>query len=347
MTGLSEITIVNRSKLPKPLVIVQQNTDLPGYHNMLVFGLSARSSRYWHPRVFCQRRGRYSIGRLTATVTDPFGLFSLQRNLGENKSLLVYPATLELPLFSPLSRNELRSSPNRWLGSEVGPDAARVREYATGDSLNHIHWQSTAHTGKLMVKVFEHEHFPNTAGTVWIVTDMHQASHVGNNSQSTEEYCVTIAASLIRKYIENGTRVGLITAGDRRYLFPPEAGEQHLWRMLEALAVIRATGKVPIERLISGEMKHLGAKSVIIVVTPSPSLQIVASLRRVMSREITTVAIILDTISFGGAVSVAHVARRLVSIGAQVYIVKHGEALATALDSHAFSMSLRYFGDRV
>lgn len=328
-----EVVIVNRSKLPKLLVEVRENTDLPGYHNMLALALPGQGSRHWRSRVFCQRRGRYSLGSFTAVVADPFGLFPLHRNFGESRSILVYPATVELPFFSPLSRYDSGYNPRHWLGIGISSNAARVRQYAAGDSLSRIHWRSTAHTGELMVKVFDPDRSVQGRKTVWLVTDMHQASHPGNDSQSTEDYCATIAASLAKKYLDGGAQLGFAAAGDRYYLFPPEAGEQHLWRLLEALAVIRATGKIPVEQLISGEMKGIGVNSVIMVITPSSSLPLVAALRHLVSRGIIVIAILLDPLSFGGTASVTDVAHRLMASGVQVHLVRHGEDLATALDS--------------
>ena len=342
-----EITVLSTSKIPKLLIKVQENTDLPGHRNMMAFNLSPGSSHSWQTEVYCQRRGQYSLGALTATVTDPFSFFSLRCNFGEPQKLLIYPATLDLPFFQPLSRNEPGQGPSRWLISEIGPNAARVREYANGDTLNRIHWQSTAHTGKLMVKEFDADRSNYASKNIWIIPDMHQASQFGDGDGGTEEYCITIAASLIKKYIDSGKQVGLIASGDQPYLFPLETGSQYLWRMLEALALMKATGGVSIDQLISREIERFGVNSVIIVITPSASERVAASLRRVKSRGVPVIAILLDSASFGGTVSTVNVTSSLISSGLQVYVIRHGEELARALDSRAFIPSMRYIGDVV
>lgn len=342
-----EITVFSSSKIPKLLVKVQENTDLPGHYNTGAFNLSPEGSHCWRTEVYCQRRGQYSLGALTATVTDPFGFFSVRRSLAEPQNILVYPATLELPFFQPLSRSEPGHGPSRWLISELGPNAARVREYTSGDTLNRIHWHSTAHTGKLMVKEFDPDRSNYASKNVWIIPDMHQASQLGDGDDSTEEYCITIAASLIKKYMDSGKQVGLIAASDQSYLFPPQMESQHLWHMLEALALMKATGEVRIEQLISYEIEHFGVDSVIIVITPSVSERIVTSLRQVKNRGAPVVVILLDPISFGGTVSAANAARSLVSSGFQVYIIRRGEELARTLDSRALIPHMRYVGDLV
>ncbi len=337
-----EVTVFNRSRIPKLLLKVQENASMPGHSGVAAFNLSPNSSHCWQSKIYCQRRGRYSIGSFTVTAIDPFGFFSFHRSFGEPQNVLVYPATLELPLFQPLSSDKLGYGPSRWLASEVGSNAARVREYAGGDTLKRIHWRSTAHTGKLMVKEFDAEHSDYVSNDIWIIPDMHQASQLGNGDESTEEYGITIAASLIKKHIDSGKRVGLTASGDLPYLFQLETGEQHLRQMLEALALMKAAGEVSIGRLISEEMERFRASSAVFVITPSVSEQAFASFRHLKERGATVVVILLDPFSFGGTVSAARAARNFISIGIQVYIIRRGEDLTRALNSQAVIPHLRY-----
>ncbi|MBI2850944.1 MAG: DUF58 domain-containing protein [Chloroflexi bacterium] len=329
-----EITVANSSRTPRVLVKVEENTDLPGYHNATIFTLAGRRSRSWQIRVYCRRRGLYKLGSLKVTSTDPFGFFSRQHYLGEPQSILVYPATLELPLFQPLSYNEPGAGPSRWLSSEVGPNASRVREYAGGDTLNRIHWRSTAHTGKIMVKEFDADYSHNAPKHTWIILDMNQASQAGKGDEGTEDCAVTIAASLIKKYVDNDHPVGLIATGDQSYLFPPDTESQHLWQVLEALALMKATGKTPIERLVSQEIERFDSNSVIIVVTPSATDRMAATLRQAINRGATVMIVSLDAASFGG-METANATAHLAAVGCRVYTVRQGDDLAKALDSRA------------
>ena len=328
-----EVTVFNKSKLPKLLVKVQENASMPAHHNMAAFNLSPNSSYCWQSKIYCRRRGRYSLGTFTATVADPFGLFSLCCNFGEPKSILVYPTTLELPLFQPLTSNERGHGPSYWLASEVGPSAARVREYTTGDTFKRIHWRSVAHTGRLMVKEFDADRSDYAFKDIWIIPDMHEASQLGNGEETTEEYCITIAASLVKKYIDSGEQVGLIASGDQHYLFQPERTVQHLWNMLEALALMKATGEVPIYQLISEQIGHIGSSSAIIVITPSTSERTFSYFRHLKDCGVMVIVILLDCASFSGAVNIERVDRSLISSDVQVYIIRRGDDLVKALCS--------------
>jgi uncharacterized protein (DUF58 family) len=328
-----EFSFFNASRIPTSMIEVQEDTDFPGYQNKVAFNLASRDAHGWSTEIRCQRRGRYSLGTLTAKVTDPIGFFSMSRRFGRPQRVIIYPATLELPFFQVLPRQEPGSSPRRWLASEAGPNASRVREYASGDSLRHIHWHSTAHTGNLMVKEFDPDRYNYTFKSIWIVLDMHQACQFGDGDETTEEYGVTLAASLAKKYIEGGKRVGLIASGDHPYIFLPEMGHEHLQHILQALAVVKASGKIPIDALLKSQAERFDAGSAVIIVTPSDSRGMAAQLRRVVSNGTGVTAILLDAISFGGKTGASDTARSLIPGGVRVYIVRRGVEIARALDS--------------
>ncbi|MFC1862093.1 DUF58 domain-containing protein [Chloroflexota bacterium] len=328
-----EVTVFNNSKLPKLLLKLEENTDLQGNNNISALSLSPRGYSSWQNSICFQRRGRYSLGSITVTASDPFGLFSQHRNLGEPQYINVLPSTLDLPFFSSASPSNFGYGTGQRSISQISPNASSVREFTTGDSLTHIHWLSTAHTGKLMVKVFDADRSHSGSKSVWIINDMHQASHLGEGNETTEEYGVTITASLIKKYMDNGMPVGLIASGDRRYLFPPQRGEQHLQSMMKALALVKAIGKVPIDRLIFDEIDQFKGNSIVIMVTPSSKEQIVDTVRQLKNRGNSAVAVFLDSASFGSTISPMATARSLNSIGVPAYIVRKDDDLARALDS--------------
>ncbi|MBI4187722.1 MAG: DUF58 domain-containing protein [Chloroflexi bacterium] len=337
-----EVTLFNQSKLPKLLLKAAENTDIPGYHNMAVLNLPPGGSYHWQTDVHCRRRGQYSMGSVTVTTTDPFGLFSRQRDLGQPYPILIYPATLPLPFFesSPLSVLGYNSGYRSF--SQISPNASSVREYTTGDSLNHIHWRSTAHAGNLMVKMFDTDHSHSGSKSVWVIIDMQQSLQLGEGDETTEEYVITIAASLIKKYIDSGMQVGLTASGDRPYFFPPERGEQHLRRLMETLALMKATGQIPVGQLISSQMEHFNSNSIAIVITPADSKEMIASIRQLKGRDNLAVSILLEPASFGGPASQLNTAHNLSANGIQVYTIRKGDEIARALDNRVPSLHTRY-----
>ena len=326
-------TVVNKGGLPTSLLEIEEDTDVPGYKNMVTTILPPRSSHTWRSVISCNRRGRYNAGALTVKVTDPLGIFSIKRQISVNQRIIVYPDIQELPYFHMVPRYEPGSSPRRWLAGEISPNAARVREYTNGDSLRHIHWHSTAHTGTLMVKEFDPDRSNIYCKNVWIFPDMHHSVRIGKGTDTIEEYIVMIAASLTKKYIDAGKETGLVTSGERSYLFLPDTGERQLQNILSTLARVEAAGNIGIDRLLAAEMGRIETGSVVIVITSSDNRGIIAQTRRAVNRGAIVMVILLDSFSFGGKVSAAGIAYALISSGVTVYAVRRGMNLARALDS--------------
>ncbi len=336
------VTVSNDSRIPKPWLRVTEAGDLPGHGGSTLITLPPWSSQAWESMVQCQRRGLYHLGEVTVTATDPFGFFSRESTVGERHEILVYPATVDLPLFKASSFNDFGFGSGYQSISSISPNASSVREFVSGDSLNHIHWPSAAHTGKLMVKVFDADRSHNSSKSVWIILDMHAPPHRGHGEEATEEYAVTIAASLARKHMDGGMRVGLAMDGDQPVVIPPERGEDHLWRILEALALVKAAGETSVSQLIADCAEYLRGDSAVIVVTPSVTGGLVDALRQLRNHVDSVVTVLLDPESFGGEAGVATAARNLSTTGVQVYVVRQGDELARALDHRVSILHPRY-----
>ena len=338
-----ELTIINRSILPKLLLKAEEKTSLKGYNNTIVLNLPAGKSKTWQSTVECRRRGLHTLGSLTVAAGDPFGLLSNQSSLGTPKSIIVYPKVVGLPYFRSSYTGLLdfgyETSSRRT--SQISPSASSVREMVSGDSQEHIHWRSTAHTGKLMVKVFDSEHSSDDTKDAWIVLDMQQAAQAGQGEESTEEYGVTVAASLAKKYLDDGMKVGLCASGEQSYTLTPGADQPCFSQILESLALIKATGNEPVESLLS-ETSRYGSSSAIVVITPQSTEGVLNALRRLKNYGHPVVAVLLDSSSFGGTLSPSYMAQVLGATGSQAYIIRQGDNLAKALDTRKARWYTRY-----
>jgi len=342
-----EFTVSRRSGIPAPFVEVEEYTDLPGYRNTVSFNFTTSGSYHWRSRAYCRRRGQYRVGSLTVKVSDHLGLFSFHQRVGDSRYVFVNPAALELPFFQVLPQQEPGQNPRRWIAGELSPNASRVREYTSGDSLRHIHWQTTAHTGKLVVKEFDPDRPSYAFKDIWIVLDMHQDHLHGTGDETTEEYGVTIAASLVNKYINSDKSVGLIASGKQPFLILPGTGQAHQREMLRALALMKADGSTPVDELLASQADWFDTGSVVIVIMPSSDRKVAPLSRQVINRGVIANAILLDSPSFGGEAGAAVTTRHLTSNGFRVYVVRRGQDIAGALDSRVFSPGLPYARDRV
>ena len=337
-----EFIISNNSIIPKSGLTVRGVSDLPGYENTVFLDLSPQDSHSWKSRTDCLRRGLYSLGTVNISASDPLGLITLNRISGEKRKLLVFPETLALPFFEPETFVGTDYGIGQLLRSETSSTIGQVREYTSGDTLNHIHWPSTAHMGTLMVKVFENDQMRYQSQNVWIVLNMRREDHVLTREESTEDCTVTIASSLLNKYQDAGEETGLLMAGDRRYVFTPDSGDEFRYRVDEALARIRAAGKESIGHLLSEEIDRFDRDSVVIIITPFIEEDLITNVNTLRNRGCLVVTILLDAASFGGRSGNLKTARNLSAAGAQVYIVRKDDDIARILDSRHVSSPLMF-----
>jgi len=244
---------------------------LPGYEAGRVIACGALSSYRWRAEVECKQRGVFRLGPHRLHLQDPLGLFDLQVDFPHHDVVLIYPRVVELPRLALPHGNTQGSDRRRRPLRGVQP-AATVTEYRPGDSLRHIHWRTSAHRGRLMVKELETE----PSGDVWVVLDLCGRVHSGSGPSSTLETSIILAASLAAELLAGREQraVGLLVAGSEAasgetqpWLISPLPGQAQLWQMMAALARIDA-GNVPLADLLSSNGPALGRRGSLIVITP-------------------------------------------------------------------------------
>ncbi len=295
----------NDGPLPLLWVEIDDHSDLPGYNARSVRSVDGRQSLQWRTEGFCRRRGLFHLGPWQVRSGDPLGLFRVTIHHPQRRSILVYPPVVHLPhLRLPRGASTGAGRTSR-RALEVTTNAAGVRPYAPGDSLNRVHWKSTARQGRLMVKTFDLE----PSGDLWIVLDLDAAVQAGQGEESTEEYGVILAASLADRMLRQNRAVGLVAYGttvspgsSRPRPLPtlvlPQKGQAQQWRILRALATVRAGGLWPLARVLAEMDRNLGRGMTLAVITPSCDPAWVAGLLPPMRRGVAPVVLLLDADTF-------------------------------------------------
>ena len=328
---------------------VRDHSTLPGHASAAsqVMHLPAGQVYNWRVRTRCTQRGKFTIGPLTLRGGDPFGLFPSQRLIPETSDLIVYPATVDVSSFVVSVGDLPGGAATQRRTHYVTPNASGVREYFWGDSFNRIAWSTTARTGKLMVKEFELD--PTT--DVWVLVDLQRPVHavapppqpgvpepVDEWAISTEETAITIAASVMQHFVEQGRNVGLVARGMHSEIVNTDRGERQTLKMLEALSVVHADGATELQEVLTAEAVRFGRNSALIVVTPSADEGWVAGLLPLVYRGVKAVAVIVDAESFGAPRSTYRVVTSLTAANVPVYMVRRGEEIGRAL-SHPIGLS--------
>jgi uncharacterized protein (DUF58 family) len=181
-------------------------------------------------------RGRYPLEEAAAVVEDPFGLACSSTPLEPGAALLVYPRLVELDaLFSEAGRLQ-RGGRRLLLARPTGYDVHSVREHVEGDSLRAVHWPSTAHRARLMVKELEDAPRDEVA----VALDCAGAGE-------PFEVAVRCAGSLLAAQERRSRRAALVlNAGPRR-------AERDHQAALELLAGVRPEPDAPVEELLAHE----------------------------------------------------------------------------------------------
>ena len=345
----------NTTRLPKLWIEVHDESSLPGHQaSRVVNSLAAGRQRGWQARTFARRRGRYTLGPLTLSTGDPLGLFRYEKHYPETSAMVVYPATINLPRFEPPMGQLVGGEALRLRTQNVTTNVAGLRDYIPGDSFNRIHWPSSARKDRLLVKQFEID----PTADVWIVLDMQREVQAGTPLEdddiedvlpaaleaekpqlvlapNTEEYGVTVAASIARHFLVMNRAVGLITYGQDREVVQLDRGERQLSKILETLSVIRATGRTPLEQVLMAEERLFGRNTIVIAITSSTFDQWAPVLRDVRRRGAHSVAVLVEASTFGQAPPALNVVSTLIASGVPTYMVKNGDPIDIALGQRA------------
>jgi len=321
------ITARNHSVIPKLALEFKDQTDLPGSLGGMGLSLGSKGSSTWSIQTRARRRGTFFMGPMNVRSTDPFGLFARDKQFGTVEHLTVYPRVHPLPNFEVPSAALYGDSATRRRSHHVSPHASSVREYAFGDSLSRIHWNSTAKVGKLMSKEFD----LGRASEAWVVVDLDASVQAGDMEESTDEYAVSIGASLAKRYLDGNLPVGMVAFGDERYFLPAETGGAQMDRMLRYLALAKAEGVTAINVALANYESLFRHNSSVLVITSSPDPEWVVAATELSRRGVRLAAVWLDAATFKGEEGSPEVPDRLYASGVPTYIVKKGDEISIAL----------------
>lgn len=270
-----EFELCNESVLPVLWAEFLDHSDLPNYTPGRVIGCGGNTNYRWTAKMVCRRRGVYRLGPHQLVLGDPFHLFTLTIDFAESETVLIYPRVLHLPPVQ-LPIGSTTGSARRQRPLWGAQPAATVRDYQPTDSLRYVHWPTTARRSQLMIKELETE----PSGAIWLVLDLDQRVHQGEDDLGTLEYSIIVAASLTAQLIHSSDQraVGLFTisGGSDGTVQPtvitrsPQSGQAQLWSILAALAPVQPS-MVGLAELLRTARPALGRRSTLVVVTAQPT----------------------------------------------------------------------------
>jgi uncharacterized protein (DUF58 family) len=342
---VERIEVANRGRFGKIGLEVLDHSTLPNHAVSRVVNVPRRGSTTWEVVTRCVRRGRYRLGPATLRSGDPVGIFRRQAVASAQHEVIVYPAVIELDAV-PVPTGTLAGGDSLDRRTPfTTPNIAGVREYSPGDAFNRISWSTTARVGRLMVKEFDLD----PTADIWLVLDLEGGVHrlatrplnflpnaegefpVEAWLDSTEEYAVTIIASLAGHFLRQRRNVGLIASGAHLEVIQPDRSDRQLLKMLEDLAVVQADGNLPLAEVLVAESRRFSRQDALLVVTPSTEESWVATLAELAGRRVRTAAVLVEPETFGHAPSSLMAMSSLVAAGIPTQLVKYGDDIASVL----------------
>ena len=318
----------NASIMPKLWVQIADASTLPGHRAGYVASMGGRKRASWRARTVCKQRGWFQLGPVTATSGDPFGLFRRRIFMTKQQDVLVLPRVLPITNFVLFTGGLPGRGRSSQRALHTTTNASTIRDYTVGDALNRIHWRSSAHYNRLMVKEFDLD----PALDAWIFLDLHDAVQAGEGEHSTEEYGVTIAATIANYLLRQDLSLGMIVNAEHREFLSVDRGDRQLERVLELLAIVKAGPGPDLKEALATDALHFGRNTVAIVITPSASRDWHDGLRHLQRRGVQVAVVGLDAASFENAPPEEDTLALLEGAGIAVLRIKNGESLTEALE---------------
>jgi uncharacterized protein (DUF58 family) len=178
------------------------------------------------------KRGIYRWEEILVTSYDSLGLIRVDAEYKtEPFQITIHPTkiptSVDLAALGGWGSNQSDDGKNRGYGMEP----RGIREYTPGDSLRHVHWPSTAKTGKIQVKEFDTGF--NTV--LRVLVQMTRGTEAGTDEESTLEAMCGHLAHICDVFLQRGSSVYLSNL-ESTDLIPAKSASSRYRQLCDALA---------------------------------------------------------------------------------------------------------------
>lgn len=250
----------------------------PAVANFDVPSLGAGGSHEELFQISTECRGVIPVGPARLVRADPIGLFARVVQQSDPVNLYVHPITVRVPGVGPGFLRDLEGAESL----ELSPsDLAfhSLREYVPGDDRRHVHWKTSARSGRLMVQQF----VDTRRSHVVVVLDIAPTTY---GDSEDFELAVSVAGSLgIRSIADDQIRTVIV--GTRAL---PSMTRSSL---LDALAGVEAGGgEGALERSVALASRTTRNPSIVLIVTGAGTSDVdIRRMARRFSIDVRVVAI--------------------------------------------------------
>ena len=191
------------------------------------------------------RRGEYPQQPATLATGFPFGIWNASRPLAIQKSLLVWPRSVELRDMPSLAGDD-RSIAGAWIDrAGYEGDIIGARAYRDGDSLRFVHWAQSAARDSLVV--CERQSVTKRVIRLRLAHTQTKTNCERDHelARENQEWLVRLIASLARTFLLHHWSLNCVLNQQTFFAEPTQHG---IDRVMDALAVYESRDVNPSER---------------------------------------------------------------------------------------------------
>ena len=285
----ADLSLTNRGTRTTGVLTATDSFD--GGHRVarfLVPPLAAGETAEAAYRLPTGRRGIYSVGPLTVSVTDPFGIAEVSTVSARIDRFVVYPRIEDILALPGSSNRDARLGSFRASRVPVGLDFFGLRAYEVGDDLRRVHWRTTARTGELMLRQDE---MPWESRAT-VLLDTRPSTHQGESF----ERAVEVAASIVTAVAKGRRHIRFLTSGGVEIR---STGRERYPAIMEYLAQASPEAVDNFDVVVDG-LRRTGAGTPLAAVLANASRSDLAALGALRPRVGLVVLAVLRPSSYGG-----------------------------------------------
>jgi uncharacterized protein (DUF58 family) len=138
----------------------------------------------------------------------------------------------ELQIYSHRKVSEVFAGNYKSAFKGAGIEVKNIREYADGDEIKYIDWNTSARQGKLFVKEYQE----TRELTTFLLVDVSASMNFGSTRRLKKEVMLEAAAILLFSALKNNDAMGMVLYADKveKYI-PPKKGQAQLIRILREM----------------------------------------------------------------------------------------------------------------
>ena len=122
-------------------------------------------------------------------------------------------------------------------------------------------------------------------------------------------------------------------SGQTYTVLPPDRGGRQLGKILEALALMQATGGMPFSALVNAQVQHITRGSTIVLITPSVREQVALTVDLLLRRGLRPIVLLIDSEAFGGPPGTEFIAEMIKAFNVPIRVLNPDTGLEIGLNS--------------